>query len=89
MTPGSSSKDSEDRETKWYILPDGWKKKVVKSKRAKGKSHDIYLIPPVGNKIRSNNDIIKWVLANRSLPLDPHYVNMLPPINSKGEIDSA
>ena len=78
VKPMTTPRESEDRDTKWYDLPDGWKKKVVESKRVKGKASDTYLHPPVGKFCRSNNDILKWVAANPSLPIDPLYVNMLP-----------
>ena len=75
-----------DQRDQWFNLPDGWRKQIVirKSGNTAG-GYDVYVYPPVGKKLRSMNDILRWVQANPTVPIDPSWVNMSPPINPTGE----
>ena len=76
-----------DQSDQWFNLPDGWRKQIVtrKSGNTAG-GYDVYIYPPVGKKLRSNNDILRWVQTNPTVPIDPVFVNMSVPINQTGEI---
>jgi len=73
-----SNPDSDGEE--WYNLPGGWIKYVV----FRQSRHATYLTIPAGKKLRSNNDILRWVGEHPNVPIDLNYVNMLVPINELG-----
>ena len=70
-----------------YVLPDGWTKTVVTRKSgASAGVYDVYLTPPKGKRLRSNNDILRFAVQNPNVPLDPDFVNMEPPIDENGVV---
>jgi len=72
----------------WFELPGGWRKQIVTRKQgATAGGYDVYIYPPVGKKLRSNNDILRWVQANPTEEIDCVWVNMKVPLNQSGEIN--
>ena len=66
----------------WFELPGGWRKQIVTRKQgATAGGYDVYIYPPVGKKLRSNNDILRWVQANPTEEIDCIWVNMKVPLN--------
>ena len=66
----------------WFELPGGWRKQIVTRKQgATAGGYDVYIYPPVGKKLRSNNDILRWVQANPTEEIDCVWVNMKVPLN--------
>ena len=73
----------------WFTLPDGWKKQIVKrgssGTPSNKKKYDVYLITPTTNKkLRSNNDILRWVQEHPAMPINTMYVNMSVPLDASG-----
>ena len=72
----------------WFTLPDGWKKQIIKrgssSTPSSKKRFDIYLISPTNKKLRSNNDILRWVQEHPAMPINTMYVNMTIPLDESG-----
>jgi len=59
-----------------YELPGGWVKKIIPRKSGTSQGQwDAYLFTPDGTKIRSNQDLIKY-LAATGLQIDPYVINM-------------
>jgi len=69
-----------------YELPDGWSKLIIQRKSGQfaGK-FDTYLMTPNGTKIRSNQDLLRFVRDNPFVKMDINYVNMEKPIDDEGK----
>jgi hypothetical protein len=54
-----------------------WHKRIVtrKSGQTEGKQ-DTYIFAPDGTKLRSNTEIIAYMLASPNTPINPYEVNM-------------
>ena len=61
-------------------------------RKLEGKSrHDVYLYPPrgtkyKGHKLRSHNDILRWVQEHPYAVINTEYVNCLTPLDQDGKI---
>ena len=61
-----------------FDLPDGWRKKITRrmtGKAAERGSVDVYIYPPKGPKLRSSQDLLKWIMKNPNYKIDPSFVN--------------
>jgi hypothetical protein len=59
-----------------YDLPGGWVKKLCKRKiGASAGTWDAYLFAPDGTKLRSNQDLLRYV-TQRGMQIDPYVINL-------------
>ena len=75
----------------WYNLPDGWKKlvqprKTVSSNGSNSSKYDVYVTTPDGKRLRSNSEILRWILENPECPINPSFVNIHMPSDPSGEV---
>jgi len=75
-TPVTPVENQANRVEQVYELPGGWVKKIIPRKTGTSQGQwDAYLFTPDGTKIRSNQDLIKY-LAATGLQIDPFVINM-------------
>ena len=71
-----------------YKLPDQWQKVMVTKKLGDGtEKNTIFLYPPgcpKEQKLKNNDELISFMQKNRSVPMNPNFVNFEVPLNSTG-----
>ena len=69
--------DNNNKEDIVQWLSFNWHKRIVtrKTGQTEGKQ-DTYIFAPDGTKLRSNTEIIAYMLASPNTPINPYEVNM-------------
>ena len=87
---GEDTIEDIDVKTEGYLefsLPYGWKKVGCKRKSGVSKDQwDFHVLSPQGKKLRSNNDIFKYLEANPVVKCDQSVTNTYKPVESKPEV---
>jgi len=69
-------------------LPDQWQKVMVTKKLGDGTDKNtIFLYPPgcpKEQKLKNNDELISFMQKNRSVPMNPNFVNFEVPLNTTG-----
>lgn len=72
--------ERRDQDNVTINLPDGWTKQIHRRLTGRtgstGRNFDVYLLPPKGKKLRSVVELMKFIKANPTVPINPKLVNM-------------